>query len=240
MTRGIARDLTNVRFGHLVALYRNGSDGQSNALWFCRCDCGTETNIRAVFLQKQQTYCSKQCPLYSNGMRLDISGQRYGRLTALAFVKPSGKSGKTVWSFRCDCGDVAEINATNVLTGHIKSCGCFGKESRVKHGESQTRAYHRAAHKEWAKRNPAKVIANALNRTKALRARIPRWLTDEHWEQINAKYLEAKRLTEETGIVHHVDHEIPLRGKLVSGLHVPWNLQVLTRDENLRKANSFG
>ena len=239
MTRGIAKDLSGVRFGHLVALYRNGSDAQNNALWFCRCDCGTEVNIRGAFLQKRQRYCSKQCRLYAESMREDLTGKRYGRLTAIALIKASGKSGKTIWSFVCDCGNVTEKSATNVLTGHIQSCGCFGQESRIVHGQSQTLEYHREAHKKWSKINPAKVIANAMNRTRALRERIPPWLTDEHWVAINGFYLEAKRLTEETGIIHHVDHQIPLRGKLVSGLHVPWNLQVLTRDDNLRKANRF-
>ncbi len=171
-------------------------------------------------------------------MRVELTGKRFGRLVALSYVR-STPGGMSIWSFRCDCGNVIERKHDGILSGHTSSCGCLGKESRVKHGKSRTLEYHREAHRKWAKANPEKVIANAMRRTKAKRLRIPKWLTEEHWGQMASLYKEAQRLTELTGIQHHVDHIYPLRGKTCSGLHVPWNLQVSLADDNLRKANKM-
>lgn len=54
-------------------------------------------------------------------------------------------------------------------------------------------------------------------------------------DEIRPFYEESKRLTEETGIVHEVDHIVPLKGRYVSGLHVPWNLRVTTKAVNYEK-----
>lgn len=56
---------------------------------------------------------------------------------------------------------------------------------------------------------------------------------------IRAVYDEARRLTRETGVAHHVDHIIPLRGEFVSGLHVAENLRAIPAAENLRKRNRY-
>jgi hypothetical protein len=66
---------------------------------------------------------------------------------------------------------------------------------------------------------------------------MPAWLTEQHKQQMNAVYAEARRITEETGVLHTVDHIWPLKGKNSCGLHAPWNLQILTGSENDAKCN---
>ena len=90
--------------------------------------------------------------------------------------------------------------------------------------------------KKWKEKNPEKVRQYIANRKAAKLQRTPPWV--DH-DAIAVFYAEAARLTVETGIEHHVDHIIPLQGKLVSGLHVHTNLQVITAEENLKKNNSF-
>lgn len=106
-------------------------------------------------------------------------------------------------------------------------------------------AEYSAVHKEdkslydisYREANRDKRNATNAKRRAAKLQRVLRGLTSEHIEDIKAFYVEAARLTRETGIQHHVDHIIPLQGKNVSGLHVPWNLQILTASENSSKGN---
>ncbi len=71
------------------------------------------------------------------------SGQRYGRLTALAFSESRGRT--TYWTFRCDCGTETEQNARNVRAGMARSCGCLKSErlaaKNLTHGRKYTPEY---------------------------------------------------------------------------------------------------
>ena len=78
---------------------------------------------------------------------LNLTGQRYGRLTAL---KVCGKTeyGQTQWECECDCGNKIFVGIGNLRSGHTKSCGCLSREKsseigkrNLKHGESFSRIY---------------------------------------------------------------------------------------------------
>jgi len=80
--------------------------------------------------------------------------------------------------------------------------------------------------------------AAAAYRSASLRA-TPQWLTSKQAQEIKDFYWLSKDLTAVSGEIYHVDHIVPLRGKNICGLHVPWNLQILPADINLSKGNSY-
>lgn len=113
----------------------------------------------------------------------------------------------------------------------------YREYSREWYDNNKERAYKTA--RTWVENNRGAVRA-MKKRCKVKRSyRMPSWLTEEDQRNIQGFYDMAVRLTECTGIEHHVDHIHPLNGKTVSGLHVPWNLQVLPATQNLKKSNKF-
>ncbi len=63
-------------------------------------------------------------------MRIDISGQKFGRLTALKQLGHD-KHGNSKWECLCDCGNTTTTVLTRLKTGHTQSCGCY-RLDRVK------------------------------------------------------------------------------------------------------------
>ena len=95
--------------------------------------------------------------------------------------------------------------------------------------------------KQFRAANPGYASHYANMRKKNIKLATPKWLSKAHKKEIRRLYMECSRKTQETGIQYHVDHIHPLVIKdengnhIGSGLHVPWNLQILTAEDNLRK-----
>lgn len=70
-------------------------------------------------------------------------------------------------------------------------------------------------------------------------SRTPDWLTEDEKWMIGQAYELAALRSKITGLDWHVDHVVPLRGKFVSGLHTPYNLQVIPAIVNMRKGNRY-
>jgi len=89
----------------------------------------------------------------------------------------------------------------------------------------------------WRKANPDKVNAQSAKRRSAKLQRTPPWITKEQLKEIQEFYSLAKELQWLSEEPLTVDHIIPLQGKNVSGLNLPWNLQILPQSLNISKGN---
>lgn len=94
-------------------------------------------------------------------------------------------------------------------------------------------------YRTYRRNNLEKDAANAASRRFAKHNATPKWLTAVQKQEIQSFYTLAKDCEVVSGQRYQVDHIIPLKGKNVCGLHVPWNLQVLPADINNSKGNRY-
>lgn len=113
-------------------------------------------------------------------------------------------------------------------------------KEHLKQYSLKNKEYIRIKERERYKKNPAKAVAKVRERQAAKLQRTPAWLTTHDYKVMESKYAIAAWLSAVVGIEYHVDHVIPLRGKNVSGLHVPDNLSVIPAKDNLEKSNKYG
>jgi 5-methylcytosine-specific restriction endonuclease McrA len=92
---------------------------------------------------------------------------------------------------------------------------------------------------DYKDRNVDVVRADTSVRKRRHREATPKWLTPAERLQMRDLYVQARKMTELTRERYVVDHIVPLRGEEVCGLHVPWNLRVITQEENLKKSNKL-
>ena len=123
-------DLTGKTFGQLTVLERIKIVGEHESNWRCRCSCGNETTVVAGNLKRGTTQ-SCGCTAFerSHASRVvDISGQKFGKLTALFISEKNGSNG-VVWHCECECGNECDVDGKNLRSGHTQSCGCLRKET---------------------------------------------------------------------------------------------------------------
>ena len=120
-----------------------------------------------------------------------------------------------------------------------------GQKSSEKRKETQARYRDknrekiRAGQRKWVRENLPKVLARTNKYQAAKHNATPPWLTSLHLKQIEATYIKAAELGKSHNKAYEVDHIVPICGKNVSGIHVPWNLQILERNENRNKHNKY-
>ena len=141
---GCARknDLVGKKIGKLTIIKRLPMK-KSYVEYECLCDCGN-TIIKA-YSNLVSTVGEKCCSNCKTPKVEDISGKRFGRLTAIKYIGKS-KGKQTLWECKCDCGNIAIVHQQNLKSEHTSSCGCYNSEvaseREKEHGQSGTRLYN--------------------------------------------------------------------------------------------------
>lgn len=124
---------------------RTDARGHANRYWLCICQCGKEVEVKTAVLNAgQKRSCG--CRLGKTWNRLDLTGQKFGKLTVLAAAasryETPGKVG--YWLCRCECDKQLEVPTNNLRSGNTTSCGhdrasrMIGNRRAETHGQVQT------------------------------------------------------------------------------------------------------
>ena len=127
---GKVKDITNIRFGNLVAIKNTGkSDKHRNLIWLCQCDCGNTCEVSGNNLRTGHTKscgCLKQIKCAEIGKQqntVNETGKIYGKLTVLSMEKIDNHC--AFWKCRCECGNEIIVSGNHLRMGHTTSCGCI-------------------------------------------------------------------------------------------------------------------
>lgn len=196
--------------------------------------------------------------------RAPIVGLRFGRLMVSECVGRD-KANNALWRCICDCGKEAITRTFMLKSGRTKSCGCYHRDRLVEtHTKERVSVSYKTCstcgctkaaslfsrnasrtdglssqckhckNVEYKRNNRGAVNENHSIRKAHVKRATPAWVNRE---ELRKMYISAANETRRTGIPHHVDHIEPIQGIDVSGLHVPWNLQVVTASYNCAKSN---
>lgn len=100
--------------------------------YLCKCECGNIKSIRSDSLTSGKTQScgclNKEVSRGKTFNRKDITGQKFGRLTALYRTEKTDDNYTSYWMCQCECGNKVEVRINHLTTGKTKSCGCLSRE----------------------------------------------------------------------------------------------------------------
>ena len=127
-------DLTGKKFNRLTVLKKDESRS-GMTYYICRCDCGKITSVSQHALTSGRTKsCGCEKTIFNQNKLIDLSGNRFGKLTVTKRVGTMW--GSPYYECMCDCGNTTFVSASNLRSGGTKSCG-----ECTHHNLSDTRIY---------------------------------------------------------------------------------------------------
>ncbi len=117
------------RVGRLVVEAATDQRKAGYIIWKCRCDCGGQILLDTRCL-KRGTVRDCGCATSVKPGQRDITGMRFGKLTAIRPTDQRGSRRSTMWLCRCDCGGEITAELGQLTAGYRKSCGCLSHPAR--------------------------------------------------------------------------------------------------------------
>lgn len=126
-----AKDITNQRFGKLIAIEPTKNKKEGSIIWKCKCDCGNTTYVSVSELNRtnnntQSCGCYQREQIRKIGIKngTNLLNKKFGKLTVIE--KTNRRMGRTIiWKCKCDCGNICYVSTNNLKSGHSTSCGCI-------------------------------------------------------------------------------------------------------------------
>ena len=107
--------------------------GKKRGAFKCKCKCGNEIIVLREKLLSGNTRscgCLKQ-EMY-NKNQLDLTNQKFGKLTALYKTDKRTNDRRVIWHCKCDCGNECDVDAHSLKRGNTISCGCINSKGEQK------------------------------------------------------------------------------------------------------------
>lgn len=148
-------DFTGQKVGCLTVIgrakNRDSESGKSTVvMWNCKCDCGKDCIVPAsTFRRSVCPSCGcKKGEHISESKIKDITGERFGRLTAVRVAELKQRNNgrhRVMWECKCDCGNTCVVVRDALISGDTLSCGCLHRErastANTTHGLTDSRLY---------------------------------------------------------------------------------------------------
>lgn len=154
----VVKNIIGMNFGMLTVVeYAYKKDHRH--FWRCLCECGNTKVVLSKYLGTSTTSCGCK---RSACRREDLKGKVFHRLTVVDFnsVVNNGKRNIVYWNCLCECGNVKRISSKELKHGTTKSCGCYQRELKIKHGMCKDRKTYQ---QHMRKTRPIRRLRDAIS-----------------------------------------------------------------------------